>query len=254
MSKYEEVQEVHTRIVNMPLAVDESVSYWKHVDPGQPIRERAEQAYAERWFGNKSMKRVRAFLVNFEFRFDQFPEALAALHQWRPDDQANRRIICHWHLMLVDPLYRAFNGDLLESLRYHPSPVVERDTVVRWLHDEQPERWASATVIRIANNLLSSAAEAGILSESRGPRSFRFPNVSDATVAYLLYLLRDTQINETLFDNTYLRSVGVDAEMLETRMRRLPGIRYSRMGTLREVNWEYDNVSAWANGITHMAE
>jgi hypothetical protein len=106
-----EAANFHTRILRLTLAVQESRAYWEAVDPGIKGSARVEHAFTERWFGNKSLARVKILLSNFAARFDDYPAALDTLRRWRPDDVGTRPLVCHWHLQLTDPLYRAFTGD-----------------------------------------------------------------------------------------------------------------------------------------------
>ncbi len=56
---------VHTRILRLALGIEESRAYWTHVDPTLPAAPRAIQAFEQRWFGAKSLHRVRTLLANF---------------------------------------------------------------------------------------------------------------------------------------------------------------------------------------------
>ena len=105
-----EATEIHTRILRLALGVEESRSYWENVNPAVPAARRALTAFEERWFGAKSLERVRFLLANFVDRYDPFPEALAVLQRWRSMYAATRQIVCHWLLQLSDPLYRRFTG------------------------------------------------------------------------------------------------------------------------------------------------
>jgi hypothetical protein len=46
-------------------------------------------------------------------RFDAFPNALHVLQRWPHMSPDTRRVVCHWHLQLSDPLYRDFTGTFL---------------------------------------------------------------------------------------------------------------------------------------------
>ena len=57
-----EVTEVHTRILRLALGVDEARAYWANVDPTVPPGPRALQAFEQRWFGAKTLDRVKTLL------------------------------------------------------------------------------------------------------------------------------------------------------------------------------------------------
>lgn len=241
-----EVLEFHTRLLRTSLASEECRAYWEHVRPDIPNGQRAVVAFEERWFGNKSMARVRELLATFRYRFDAYPMALEVLRRWRPSDPATRLNICHWHMQLTDPLYRAFTGSFLEQRRLHPHPRVDRDVTVRWMHLVLDDRWGSATTIRIATSLLTSAAAAGLCSSGTGSRSLNYPKVTDEALAYLLYMLRHLSFAGSMLENPYVASVGLTEGILEQRLRRLPGISFRRMGKLCDFGWHHKDLKAWA--------
>jgi hypothetical protein len=76
-----------------------------------------------------------------------------------------------------------------------------------------------------------------------------FPKVSDLALAYLLYLLRETRFEGTLTANPYLRSVGLDEDLLLSRARALPGLRIRSMMHLTEIDWDHPDLAAWAREV-----
>lgn len=246
-----EVTDLHTRLLRMGLVPEESRAYWREADPERTQAERVEQAFSERWFGSRSMTRVRYLIQNLDFRFLSWPAALEALKLWRPEDPTTRSLLCHWHLQLSDPLYREFTGTYLPMRRGHPEPTTDVDGVVRWLNQKLGERWAPATTRRMATGLLRAATEAALCAPgSSGPRAVLRPAVPDEALAYLLYLLRGTGIRGTLLENPYLWSVSLEPEALEPRLRKgLPGLAYRRRGDVREFDWEADGLPEWVKGV-----
>lgn len=243
-----EVAQSHTRLLRLALAVEESRAYWQHSRPGIPVSERAAVAFEERWFGNRSMARVRLLLINLALRFDAYPTALAVLRLWQPSDPATRTNICHWHTQLNDPVYRLFTSQFLPQRYLLPTPSVDRDVVARWVTGQIGASWAPATTARMANSLLTSAATAGLCSQGVGARQLKYPKVTDEALVYLLYLLRELVFEGSLLANPYLASVGLGSGFLEQRLRRLPGLAFQRMGDLYEFTWAYPNLMTWAEG------
>jgi hypothetical protein len=203
-------------------------------------------AFEQRWFGNKSLERVKFLLASFVDRYDPYPEALATLRRWRSMDATTRELICHWHLQLSDPLYRRFTGKFLVERRGLREAKVDRDVALRWVKSEFPERWSEATRVQFASKLLSAASEAGLISAKRDPRSLLLPKVPDLALAYLLHLLRSIRFEGTLTENPYLASVGLVEGFLDQRLRALPGITFRRMAHLTELEWEAPTLTAWA--------
>lgn len=243
-----EATEVHTRLLRLALGVDESRAYWANVDLSVPRPGRAHEAFERRWFGAKSLARCRFLVADLSDRYDVYAEALSVLSRWRGMEPAARQVICHWHLQLSDPLYRAFTGRLLPDMRAAPHLRLDRAAVVRWVRAEHPDRWSEATRLQFASKLLSAASEAGVVSPRRDPRSLLVPRVPDLALAYLLQLLRELRLGGTLLANPYLRSVGLVNGALEARLRALPGVAYRRMGELVDLEWSAPSLSAWAEG------
>lgn len=240
-----EVAELHTRLMKCALELDDARAYWRHRDPtfSPPT---VSQAFSEYWFGARSADRVEVLLANFRARFDAFPPALAVLHRWSSMAPESRALISHWHLQLADPLYRAFTGDFLPRRREALRPEVSRDIVVAWVAQMGRARWTPASQIQFASKLLSAAFSAGLVTSNRDPRPLRYPPVPDEALGYLLYLLRGVDFAGTLLANPYLASVGLDGGLLDDALRRLPGVRYARMGDLRDLQFEYPDLPAWA--------
>lgn len=241
-----EATQVHTRILRLALGVEDSRSYWEHVDPSVPPGDRAVVAFEQRWFGAKSLERVRFLVSAFVERYDPFPEALAVLRRWHSMDAPTRQMICHWHLQLSDPLYRRFTGEFLVERRAARDAKLDRDITLRWVKSEFPDRWSAATCVQFASKLLSAASEAGLVSPKRDPRSLPLPKVPDLALAYLMHLLRGAAFQGTLTDNLYLASVGLTEGFLDQRLRGLPGLTYRRMAHLTEIDWDAPSLSAWA--------
>jgi len=236
-----EVTQVHTRLLKCSLDLEESRAYWRHSATPSPIT--PERAFTEYWFGARSLPRVALLLTNLRARFDAYPAALTVLQQWPDMDLATRRAICHWHLQLSDPLYRAFTGTYL--LARH-RPHITRDAVITWVGEQGPGRWTMATRIQFASKLLTAAHAAGLVIGIRDPRPLAIPPTPNDALTYLLYLLRDLQFTGTLLDNPYLASVGLTGSELDARLRALQALTFRRQGTLIELEWAYADLPTWA--------
>jgi len=241
-----EVTGIHTRILRVTLGLEEARSYWEHVDPSVPVVSRSGRAFEERWFGGKSLERVRFLISTFGERFDPFPGTLDALRHLVGADPVTRQIVCHFHVQLSDPIYRGFTGRFLVKRRGLRSPTVDRDAALRWVRDEFPGRWSAATEVQFASKLLSAASEAGLVTAKRDPRTVVLPKVTDMALTYLLYSLRGIRFEGTLLENPYFASLGLTEGFLEQRLRAVPGVAFRRMGDLLDFEWAYASLAAWA--------
>jgi len=219
-----EASEVHTRILRLSLAVEESRAYWAHVDPRVPLDARPAIALSEGWFPGRSKPRVHYLVAACAERFDAFPDGLEALRRWRAIDDTCARIVTHVHLMLSDPLYRAFTVELL-ALRRRGGPL-DRDVAARWVEERAPGRWAGITAKQAAQKLLAAAHETGLLT-AKDPREHLALKVPDLALAYVLQLLRGVRHEGTALSNVYLASMGW-AQPAEKQVRE----RLATMGPL----------------------
>jgi hypothetical protein len=236
---------LHTRLLKCTLEIDHSRAYWQRMG-GRSAPATAREAHEEFWFGARSLGRTGILLTNFRARFDAFPNALDALGMWGDMDPRARRLVCHWHLQLSDPLYRRFTGDYLVERRHRLPAEVSHGPVVKWVSAQEKGRWNMSTKVQFASKLLSSALAAGLIGSIRDPRPLIVPSVDDLSLAYLLYLLRRVRIEGTLLANPYFASVGLEGAELEQRLKNLPGLRFRRQGDLIDFGWVYPDLAAWA--------
>ncbi len=240
-----ECAHIHTKLLKCALEVDNSRAYWRRA-AGSNVRPTALLAFEEYWFGARSLASTKILMANFRARFDAFGPALRALGMWTDMDPDTRSLVCHWHLQLADPLYRAFTGQYLVERHFRIPPVVTHNPVVTWVGQQSGDRWRMTTRIQFASKLLSSAFSVGLITSNRDPRPVRYPRVDNEALAYLMYLLRDLDFEGTLLDNPYLASVGLSGQGLEDRLKALPGMRFRRQGDLLEFGWQCADLVAWA--------
>jgi hypothetical protein len=240
-----EVVEIHTRIMKCALDIENSRAYWEHAGGTEKVS--ASEAFGAYWFGARSLARVRMLLAHLKVRFDAYPSALQVLHGWTEMDPDARRLICHWHLQLSDPLYRAFTGEYLVGRVEAGRFDVGRDLVVGWVEEQAPKRWTMATRMKFASKLLSAATSAGLVLPGREPRKIEYPRVGDLPLTYMLYLLREVDFAGTLLENPYLASVGLRNDVLEHRLRGLKALRFVRQGNLAEFGWRHADLLGWAS-------
>lgn len=240
-----EESHIHTRILRFQLGVDESRAYWSSVEDPRAERS-ALEAFNQRWFGSVSENRAKIIMRDMRARYDAIPVALSVLSRWRDMRPATRILICHWHLQLSDPLYRRFTADYLVERREIFDGTVDRERVIRWVDEQQPERWGRRTRVEFASKLLTAAHAAGLVETTRDPRPLIYPRITDVALSYLLHLLREVRIDATIVDNPYLRSVGLTGKFLEDRVRILPGVTIRKMGDLLEFESSAPDLKTWA--------
>lgn len=241
----QEAREVHARLIKAGLEIDASRGYWAHTDGSRAVS--AREAFDGYWFGARSLARVKDLLSNMRVRYNAYPSALATLHRWSGMQPETRRLVCHWHLMLADPLYRSFSGGFMPERRQHQRTDVRTDLVSGWIGRVTGERWTTPTRIKIATRLLAAGHDAGLIGGARDPRLLTLPRVPDRALTYLLYLLREVSFEGSLLHNPYLTSVGLDGDALTGRLRALPDLAFTRQPDVIDFGWRYRNLRAWAD-------
>lgn len=236
----------HNRIQKLALGIEESRAYWRHVLPEEAPASQSERAFEERWFGAKTLTRIRVLMADLRARYAAYPTALGVLTRWPEMDPETRRLVCHWHLQLADPLYRRFSGGWLVDRRRLPGATVGFQPVLQWVLDTNPKEWSPATCRQVAGKLLSAVSEAGLVTPPPDPRRLPMPRVPEKAFGYILHLLREVRFDGTLFENPYLGSVGLSGVLLEQRLSVGPWGRVHRMGGLTQIEWKYLSLRAWA--------
>jgi hypothetical protein len=235
---------LHTRVLKCTLETANSRIFWSESASRQPMQ--AEVAFEAGWFGHRSLTRLRELMTNLRARYEAFPSALQVLHRWKGMGGDTQKLICHWHLQLSDSLYRQFTGAFLPDRLLQGHPTISKQQVVTWLGEAGGGRWSGSTRLALASKLLSTAHSAGLIQGKRDPRPIVFPLVPDDALTYLLHLLREVDFAGTVLANPYLRSVGLEGNLLNDRLRRLPDLRYGRQGDLVDMGWKHRDLSAWA--------
>ena len=248
-----EATEVHTRILRLALAVEDSRAYWSHVDPISLLARppSAHSPFEQRWFGAKTSayslpaRRLRGSLRRLPGRARR-SSAVADDGRGRPPGR----------LPLAPPALRPDLPPLHRATSWSSgagsaNPKVDRDIVLRWVKREFPDRWGEATCVQFASKLLSAASEAGLISPKRDPRALLLPKVPDIALAYLLHLLRGVSFAGTLTENPYLASVGwLDGARFlgpaSASSHRYLGIGFHRMAKLTDFEWAAPTLAAWA--------
>lgn len=235
----------HTRILRVTLAVDDCVAYWRAPSPPIAPQERARAAFDGHWFGTKSEARVKTLLGDLELRFDRYPEALAALRTWQPPRDV-APWICHLHLQLADPIYRSFTGQFLPLRRSQGYATVDREAVARWVQERWSDKWSASTCMKFGSNMLATAFEAGLLRDRKDPRKLATPRPPKVALGYLLYLLRQVQIEASILESAYVSSVLPDGETRYAELRGLEGVRLCAIGDVHSFEWRYPDLVSWA--------
>ncbi len=245
-----EANTVHTRILRCMLAVEDSYAYWQRVETAVPVGQRARLAFENRWFGTKSEARIRTFMTDMVERFDAYPEALALLRELGTVPAHVRPYICHIHTQLADPIYRRFTGEMLPTRREQGQTTIDREVVARWVDSLEPGRWSASTCTKFGSNLLATAAEVGLVAGKKDPRKLPVLVTPDWILGYTLYLLRDVEIEGSLDNNPYLRSLGITRESLGRLGARVAGVRIDELGGVFEVSWLESSLRDW--GLRHL--
>ena len=81
-----ETTETHTRKLCLALGIEESRSYWERSGSAVHQTDRGLIAFEERWFGEKSLERVRFLVSPFSERYDAYPHPDFTIDETRSDE------------------------------------------------------------------------------------------------------------------------------------------------------------------------
>lgn len=168
-----EASHVHARLLKCGLDVESSRTFWSRFSGAEPIC--AHRAFDEYWFGARSFSRTKVLLAEMKARYCAFPAAFEALRRWQDVSPDTQLLVCHWHVQLADPMYRAFTGEKLVERRASSRPDITRELVVEWVKGRVGKRWNSPTCVLYASKLLSAAHSAGLIASKRDPRVLTTP-------------------------------------------------------------------------------
>jgi hypothetical protein len=231
----------HTRLLKFGLEIEPSRAFWRGVP------DRAEDAFEQLTFGDKSLDRVRALLRILRERFARPPQALPVLRAWTGLDSPTRALLCHWHTQLTDPLYRDFTGELLPQRRDVGHQSLRRDDGLAFVTERLGDRLRLSTRVQLVSKLCTAAREAGLLSGVTDPRRLVSVRPTDDALTYLLYLLRAVGVEDgAIGESPCLRSLGLSPEALNHQLRGLRAVGVRRQGALLELEWAHADLLAWA--------
>jgi hypothetical protein len=237
----QEVKSIHSRLLRLGLAVRESQIFWRTRDPEQSTKLTIERAHQEGWFGAKSLKQVEYLVTSLDTRFTG---AITDLRVWDPAEKADRCWVCHFHLQLTDPLYRQFTAHYLSHRLERAQPNIEKLSALRWLNQLAPNKWAVATAERLVSGLVSALNEAGFSRGRSSPRDIVIPPLSNESLAYLLFLLKNSEFEGSILSNPYLKTTYL-GEDLERRLTELPGFDYQHNDEGGTLKWKVDSFLDW---------
>ena len=204
-----EVTAPHTGLLRLGLAVPQSLIFWERATSDLKTSDLAREAFEAHWFGDSTQARTRYLIGQLQRRFP------FVVRQALRSELANlqKELICHWHLQLTDPLYRAYTGEFILSCWSGTTTSIDLESSVDWVR-EQPiaQNWQPATIRRLASGLLSAATDAGLCKgNSRTEKELRIPTVTEADMKYLALLLDQAECRDRL---PYSLSVGRSEEQV----------------------------------------
>ncbi|TGK45912.1 hypothetical protein [Leptospira bouyouniensis] len=162
----------------------------------------AEQVIRERWYSNRSDKRVKDILRVFKFRFLAFDSGFLFLQNnvklFGKNDWSWVVIV---HLTLTDPLFRWFSCEFLFSLPR--SSTFTREQLSRDLTNMMPEETRAYTRNTFAGKLITALKSLRMLKGhkniNKGALEFSYLGFY-----YLLYLLKSIDFDIDKFHQTSL--------------------------------------------------
>ena len=241
----QEERNIHSRLSSLSLCIEDCRDYCKE-RPAAQDKPLDAIAFRERWFGNNSEQRVKGILRNMQLRFDRYPEALTVLSQMSRSEFFP--LICHWHLQLADPLYRAFTGEYLVSRRMTGNSRhlgIDKEYVFGWLSTLNLPSWSLKTKLKMSASLMTAARQAGMIQNNEIAGGSLLG--TDKALGYWFYLWRSLHDAPPVLNNPYLASIGLSGEWLDRRITKLNCLQLRRLGDTLDWEWKYPSLIEYAN-------
>jgi hypothetical protein len=228
-------------------------------DPSSSVTENLQRFRTENVFGKASRSRVEDILPVFRQRYltdADTIKALVALVNSRFPAEALQRIL-YFHSAQSDALLHDTVLDVLLPLRTLGRSEVRVDDIqralFRWVDEGKTVgQWTESTVLRIAQGLLSTLRDFGVLEGSVNKR-FAPMFLPVEAFAYVAFCLKRNQASgHRLMDDAewglfFLSRGAVERFFLEAHQRRL--LEYHAAGSVVRITFPAESLEEYVNVI-----
>jgi len=232
-----------SRIIKAGALLEDTRRFLEAWDPGVDQTTNLSRMRGSGVLG-KTRARSEDILLIFRQRYlDPGPHVVATLRRLT-DDFRGFREACYYEAARSDALLGLFAQEPLYEWFAAGRPCLAAEDVSMWLQsDPRLPRWSPCTRQRVAEGLLSTLRDFGILESPRGSRRKRFaaPRLSMRGFAYVALRERErgtsdrALLSSPVWQRYLLTPTSVRSLFLEADRLRL--LRYSEAGSVVRVDW-----------------
>lgn len=246
-----------TRIIKASALLGDTKTLLSHWNTEASVQENLARFRHENLFGKASRSRVEDILAIFRQRYltdESVTSALVVLVQNRFPAQALDRIL-YFHSARADRLLHDAVTKVLLPQKGHGVTNVAIDEIQRTLSGWVAEgktttRWSEPTIRRVAQGLLSTLRDFGVLEGAVNKRiaAMYFPVESFAYIAF--YLKQEQPSGTKLMDHPdwklfFLSHEGIERFMVEANQQGL--LEYHAAGTVTRLTFPADTLEEFVH-------
>jgi hypothetical protein len=169
-------------------------------DISSSVKENAEKALVNRWYGNASERKCNELTRHFKQRYIITPENFESLQLYilkRAGEDF--RWINHFYMLLDDPYYRWATAGFIPDRYQNGLIEIPRSRFDQELKKHLPDTVGAGSLARYGQNLLTAIRDNGLL-EGKGKKSITSPALFVKTMGFMIYSLSDFGVGSNEFD------------------------------------------------------
>lgn len=252
-----------TRINHVGALLPDTLTMLAHWNLDLDSAANLAQMQAENVFAKTSRTRIPEMLKAFRERYLEDPEIIAALvtlvQEGAPETVL--RPILFYLAAQSDPLLRDVTTEFLAALRTHGQTTVRPEDVARWLEEQvaagRTERaWSEVTIRRLAQGLLSTLRDFGVL-QGKATKRIAPAYLPLPAFAFLARLFNrqwrsgDRLLHAPDWQLYFLSQTGVEHLFLEAHQERL--LEYHAAGRVIRVEFPTPTLKEYAHALARRA-
>jgi hypothetical protein len=249
-----------SRIIKAGALLADTTTLLAHWNNSQSTEQNLAQLQRENVFGKASRSRIADVLAIFRQRYLREKEVARALsllvHNRMPKPALDR--IFYFHAAIADRLLNDTVTELLADYYANGRTEIRVDDLQRWLtqlvyEDKTSARWSDDTTRRVAQGLLSTLRDFGILEGANNKR-IAPPSLPVSAFSYIAFYLRGRQASGELLIQSkawqlfFLSPVDVERYFMEAHQHRL--LEYYAAGPVVRITFPSSSLEDYSRVIS----
>jgi hypothetical protein len=252
-----------TRIIKASALLEDTRTLFAHWDSSRPTRENLERIRSQNLFGKASRARVEDVLRIFQQRYLRDPEVANALATLVQGGFPSRTLnwIFYFHATQSDRLLHDAVTEILAPLYRRGSSEISSPSVFAQLRDwvyegKTTSRWSEPTIRRVAEGLLATLRDFGVLEGSANKR-LATPVLPIEAFVYVAFLLQqrersgDRLVNSPEWQLFFFSPEAVERSFIEAHQYRL--LEYYAAGRVVRIEFPASSLQEYARALLERA-